>query len=167
MDFDNLLDRLEEDYFLILKKHPSMKKSSFQLPHERNLDRFLDLSNENVNNLMMISDILINDYSSTFFEAALLGKPVVFLTKDLDEYLDDRGFYFDFRTFVPGPICPTEAILAEEVKKNIGHPERVSQFVAEYFGEVPKDNASRLARFIVDYINRDGMNRVKKKVSSM
>ena len=123
----------------------------------------MDLSNENVNNLMLISDVLINDYSSTFFEFALLGKPVVFLAKDLDQYLDDRGFYYDFREFVPGPICSTEAELYDAIMSTWGDSTRVKQFVAEYFGEVPKDNAKRFAEFIVEFINRDGWGGVKRK----
>ncbi|PTX61807.1 CDP-ribitol ribitolphosphotransferase [Melghirimyces profundicolus] len=163
MNFDELLSRLDDHFMLILKKHPSMKKSSYRPPSEQHADKFLDLSNENVNNLMLISDLLINDYSSTFFEFALLGKPVVFLAKDLDEYLDDRGFYFDFKTFVPGPICMTEAALYEEIRANIGNGARVRKFAAEYFGEVPKDNAKRFADFIVRFINRDGMEHAKLK----
>ena len=163
MDFDELLSRLDDRYVLILKKHPSMKKSSYHLPSEQYAHRFMDLSNENVNNLMLISDVLINDYSSTFFEFALLGKPVVFLAKDLDQYLDDRGFYYDFRKFVPGPICSTEAELYDAIMSTWGDSTRVKQFVAEYFGEVPKDNAKRFAEFIVEFINRDGWGGVKRK----
>ena len=163
MNFDELLSRLDDRYVLILKKHPSMKKSSYRLPSEQYAHRFMDLSNENVNNLMLISDVLINDYSSTFFEFALLGKPVVFLAKDLDQYLDDRGFYYDFREFVPGPICSTEAELYDAIMSTWGDSTRVKQFVAEYFGEVPKDNAKRFAEFIVEFINRDGWGGVKRK----
>jgi hypothetical protein len=42
-------------------------------------------------------------------------------------------------------------------------PTRVKEFVAEYFGEVPKDNAKRFAEFIVEFINRDGLGLVKPK----
>lgn len=163
MNFDELLSRLDDRFVLVLKKHPSMKKSSYNLPSEQYAHRFMDLSNENVNNLMLISDVLINDYSSTFFEFALLGKPVVFLAKDLDQYLDDRGFYYDFREFVPGPICSTEAELYDAIMSTLDDPTRVKAFVAEYFGEVPKDNAKRFAEFIVEFINRDGLGRVKPK----
>src|SRR5690606_20757541 len=98
-----------------------------------------------------------------FFEFALLGKPVVFLAKDLDQYLDDRGFYYDFREFVPGPICSTEAELYDAIMSTWGDSTRVKQFVAEYFGEVPKDNAKRFAEFIADFVNRDSAEHVKRK----
>ncbi|HQE02326.1 MAG TPA: CDP-glycerol glycerophosphotransferase family protein, partial [Bacillota bacterium] len=163
MNFDELLSRLDDRFMLVLKKHPSMKKSSYNPPSEQYAHKFLDLSNENVNNLMLISDLLINDYSSTFFEFALLGKPVVFLAKDLDQYLDDRGFYYDYKEFVPGPICSSEAELYEAIMAYIDNPARVKEFVAEYFGEVPTDNAKRFAEFIVGFINRDGVERVKPK----
>lgn len=163
MNFDELLSRLDDRFMLVLKKHPSMKKSFYQPPSDEYAHRFMDLSHENVNNLMLISDVLINDYSSTFFEFALLGKPVVFLAKDLDQYLDDRGFYYDFREFVPGPICSTEAELYDAIMATLDDSTRVKQFVAEYFGEVPKDNAKRFAEFIVEFINRDGLGHAKLK----
>ncbi len=163
MDFDGLLDRLDDSYMVILKKHPSMKSSSFNPPSEHNQSRFMDLSKANVNDLMLISDILINDYSSTFFEFALLGKPVIFLAKDLHDYIDSRGFYFDFKDFVPGPICMDEETLAENVLNSKGDNSMVVKFVEEYFGEVPMDSAARLARFVVDYVNRDGVELVTLK----
>ena len=42
-------------------------------------------------------------YSSIMIEYSALNKPTVFFTYDLDEYLaNERGFYYDFKTTVPG-----------------------------------------------------------------
>ncbi|MCS1351827.1 CDP-glycerol glycerophosphotransferase family protein [Mechercharimyces sp. CAU 1602] len=163
MDFDQVLDHFDDNYVLVLKKHPSMKKSSYQPPSERNAHKFLDISNVHVNNLMLIADMLINDYSSTFFEFALLGKPVVFFAKDLDDYLDSRGFYFDYKEFVPGSICRTELELQREISKRLGDNSQVKRFVTEYFGDVPSNNSERLANFIVDFVNRSGSEIVQRK----
>ena len=38
---------------------------------------------------------------------------MIFLAYDLDEYFDWRGFYYDYKDFVPGPILTdTEEIVA-------------------------------------------------------
>src|SRR5690606_17838601 len=62
-----------------------------------------------------------------------------------------------------GPICSSEAELYEAIMAYIDNPARVREFVAEYFGEVPTDNAKRFAEFIVGFINRGGVERVKPK----
>lgn len=55
--------------------------------------------------LYLISDLLITDYSSVFFDYAHLNRPMVFFTYDLEKYASVlRGFYFDFEAVVPGPL---------------------------------------------------------------
>ena len=57
----------------------------------------------------MISDLLITDYSSVFFDYANLKRPIIFFMYDLDDYRDRlRGFYFDIEKDAPGPIVKTE-----------------------------------------------------------
>lgn len=55
--------------------------------------------------LYLISDLLITDYSSVFFDYAHLNRPMLFFTYDLERYASVlRGFYFDFEAVVPGPL---------------------------------------------------------------
>ena len=68
-------------------------------------DRVLDLSEkEPVNDLLLVADLLITDYSSVIFEAVILEIPVLFYAFDLEEYIQKRDFYFDFESMVPGPV---------------------------------------------------------------
>ena len=69
---------------------------------------------EDIQELYLISDILITDYSSVFFDYANLKRPMIFFTYDLEEYKDDiRGFYFDFEEKAPGPLVETtEEVIA-------------------------------------------------------
>ncbi|HLR59968.1 CDP-glycerol glycerophosphotransferase family protein [Staphylococcus cohnii] len=58
-----------------------------------------------VNDLYIVSDILITDYSSVFFDYANLKRPILFYTYDLDKYKDElRGFYIDMEKDLPGPL---------------------------------------------------------------
>ena len=52
---------------------------------------------------MLVSDVLVTDYSSAIYEFALLDRPMVFFAPDYEAYERERGFYFDYRTGVPGP----------------------------------------------------------------
>jgi CDP-glycerol glycerophosphotransferase len=58
--------------------------------------------------LYLIADIMVTDYSSVMFDFAVTGRPQLFFTYDLERYRDHlRGFYFDFESEAPGPLCRT------------------------------------------------------------
>ena len=57
-----------------------------------------DVSNyENLNELMLASDMLISDYSSIFFDYSIMGKPMLCFAYDYERYAKERGLYFDIR----------------------------------------------------------------------
>ena len=62
-----------------------------------------------ITELYLAADVLITDYSSVMFDFAVTGKPMIFLTPDIEKYVADRGFYFDFVAEAPGPIYHTTA----------------------------------------------------------
>ena len=68
---------------------------------------------------MLVSDVLVTDYSSAIFEFSLLDRPMVFFAPDYEAYERERGFYFDYRTGVPGPIFETTAELAAYLRAGI------------------------------------------------
>ena len=47
-------------------------------------------------------DLLISDYSSTYFDFSITGKPMLYYTYDYDEYALKRGMYFDIRVRLSG-----------------------------------------------------------------
>ncbi|WP_178076312.1 CDP-glycerol glycerophosphotransferase family protein, partial [Pseudomonas sp. 2822-15] len=62
-------------------------------------------SYDDIAELYLISDILITDYSSVFFDYANLKRPILFFTYDINKYKDTlRGFYLDFENEAPGPL---------------------------------------------------------------
>lgn len=59
--------------------------------------------------LLACVDLVITDYSSVFFDVLIRQIPIVFMVPDLDEYEErTRGFYWDLRTYAPGPLVKTE-----------------------------------------------------------
>jgi CDP-glycerol glycerophosphotransferase len=69
-----------------------------------------------ITELYLAADVLITDYSSVMFDFAVTGKPMIFLTPDIEQYVSDRGFYFDFVAEAPGPICHTTAQVIESLE---------------------------------------------------
>ena len=74
---------------------------------------------DDLNDLYLISDLMITDYSSTMFDYSVLKRPMVFHMYDLERYEREiRGFYFDLDE-LPGPITKTEEELAEAIRDGI------------------------------------------------
>ncbi|MDI9489535.1 MAG: CDP-glycerol glycerophosphotransferase family protein, partial [Bacillota bacterium] len=72
---------------------------------------------DDITELYLISDILITDYSSVFFDYANLRRPILFYTYDLDKYRDMlRGFYLDIEKDVPGPLLFTDEEVVAAIK---------------------------------------------------
>lgn len=67
-----------------------------------------------INDLILASDLLVTDYSSISFDYCVTGKPMYFLVPDLRQYRDEvRGFYLDWETTAPGPLCSDTTQLCE------------------------------------------------------
>jgi CDP-ribitol ribitolphosphotransferase len=102
-----------------------------------------------INRLMLVSDVMITDYSSAIFEFALLGRPIGFFAPDLDAYQRERGFYFDYRATVPGPVFTETEELATWLRDGPFDTERVRAFAAASF-DVADGRASR--RFVDEVV---------------
>ena len=68
-----------------------------------------------INELYAAADVMVTDYSSTMFDFAITGRPIVFYPYDRDRYADIvRGFYFELGPDdAPGPIVTTQSDLLE------------------------------------------------------
>ncbi len=116
LDLRKLKMNLEDNFILLLKRHPITKKRGLEIPDE--LKSFCIDAGDffSISELIVISDILISDYSSLIFEWCLFEKPLYFLVPDLDEYIDERGFYFDFKSLIMESRLDTTDDLIRAVK---------------------------------------------------
>ena len=76
----------KNNFVFIIKMHPFIKEL-LKVPSEYN--NILELSEENINDLIYISDIMITDYSSCAYEFSFFNRILVFyrFDKELYEYL--------------------------------------------------------------------------------
>lgn len=132
LDIKAFTDKFSDEYALILKMHPSVKKG-VSIPEELVNDVF-DFSDMDMNDLLLSTDILITDYSSVIFDYSILKKPMLFFAYDLEDYMAERSFYYDYETFVPGPIVSTNEELFEMIEKiNSIDLEQVEKFANRFF----------------------------------
>lgn len=135
LDLQYLFDKLGDDYIILLKHHPLVKKRP-EVPE--NLANFaVDVTdNLSIEQLLCTSDMCISDYSSLVFEYSLFEKPMIFFAYDYDNYCDWRGFYYDYKEFVPGPIFTETKQIAEYIQ-NIDtsfDKEKVRAFREKFMG---------------------------------
>jgi CDP-glycerol glycerophosphotransferase len=107
-----------------------------------------------IQELLLASDVLVTDYSSSFFDFALLGRPIVFYAYDLENYRDNlRGFYLPYdEGTLPGPITRTQDELFTALEASAaasGPDERVLAFAATY---APHDDGHASARVVDDLL---------------
>jgi CDP-glycerol glycerophosphotransferase len=70
--------------------------------------------------LLAITDVLITDYSSIFFDYLPTGRPILFYTYDLEQYQQERGLYFGMDE-MPGANCATLEQLGAELGRTLQH----------------------------------------------
>jgi CDP-ribitol ribitolphosphotransferase len=132
LDIAALHRALGSEYRLILRLH-SFVKSAMRIPPEVG-DFVVDASAEpDANEVLLAGDILVSDYSSIIFEYALLNRPMAFLAPDLAAYERERGFFFDYRTGVPGPVMEETEQLARWIQAKQFDLQRVRAFAAASF----------------------------------
>lgn len=75
------------------------------------------------NEVLGISDLLITDYSSIFFDFLPLDRPIVYFTPDSAQYGGSRGLYMSADE-LPGPTVETPAELGRTVRETLGGQDR-------------------------------------------
>lgn len=113
VDLQKVMSLLPEDCVLLFRAHHQNGISGII----QNSERIIDVTEvDDINELYMISDLMVTDYSSTMFDFSNLKRPMVFHMYDRDEYEKSiRGFYFDMSE-LPGPITATEEQLADAIR---------------------------------------------------
>ncbi|MFI5225139.1 MAG: CDP-glycerol glycerophosphotransferase family protein [Candidatus Limnocylindrales bacterium] len=127
LDLGLLRQTLGADHVVLLRLHPFVRAAG---PIDPSLSGFvIDVSaHPDINELMLVSDILVSDYSSAIYEFSLLGRPMAFFAPDQDVYEGERGFYFEYRTGVPGPVFETSRELADFLRAGVFDLDRVARF---------------------------------------
>ena len=131
VDFRKWQEALGEEYIIVFKPH-------YLIINDFDIKAFEGFVYEasatsDIAELYLISDLLITDYSSVFFDYAILNRPMYFYMFDLDEYASElRGFYFDIYETLPGPIVQNENDLLAQIKNSNFDYDRLKKFNQEF-----------------------------------
>src|SRR5699024_3318423 len=102
-DLRKLYESLGDDYIIFLLLHYFVAENIDLVCY---VVYFFDVSyHKYISELYLITDILITDYSSVFFDFSNLNRPMLFFVYDIEDYRENlRAFYFDFDVQAPGPL---------------------------------------------------------------
>lgn len=149
IDFKSLKENLSDEYVLIVKLHPFITNCpDFG---EEYKDFIINLSHENeINDLLFISDMMITDYSSVCFEFSLLNRPMIFFAYDMEDYIAKRDFYYPYESFVPGPIVRNTNELLDIIKNNKFDLEKLNNFRNKFFDHFDGNSSKRVVDLILN-----------------
>lgn len=112
-DFEEMVGELQNEYNLLLKVHPFIYRQV-----QENISKVhLVPDYVDINDLLNITDVLITDYSSVFFDFIHTGNLILFYVWDESDYKSERGLYFE-STELPGRIVTNIDCLITTIKDN-------------------------------------------------
>lgn len=158
IDYDRLLkaatERFGGKWKILNRFHFKVASALKSMPSIRdNPDILNGNSYDDIQELMLISDIGITDYSSWICDFVLTGKPGFIYANDLSEYNNERGFYY--------PLESTPFAIAEnndEMEQNIlnfnefEYARKKEQFLADRGCAEQGDAAYKVVELMKKYI---------------
>lgn len=105
-ELDTLNNKMKEyNVVLLVKLHFYHQKDLDNLNNEYSNIIFVKGSDieQDIYSILSMTDFLITDYSSIYFDYLHSNKPIIFFAFDKEDYLkNDRAFYFDYEEITPG-----------------------------------------------------------------
>jgi CDP-glycerol glycerophosphotransferase len=134
LDLAALSSSLGEDHAVLFRKHPRVVDP---VPADA-AALICDVSEyPDELELLLVADVLVTDYSSSVFDYAVTGRPIILFAPDLERYRDEiRGLSIDLAAVAPGPLLRTTEDVIEALRDpdavRAAHAERYEAFVAAH-----------------------------------
>ena len=151
IDFDLLKNELSDTHILLVKLHYLVKDSADWSKY----DGFIYQCDQScdIQELYLISDILITDYSSVMFDYSIIKKPMIIYAYDYEKYRDNlRGFYFNIYEEFPGPIVENTPDLIDSIQNYDckEYEEKYKRFVNKFTNFDDGNASSRIVDLIIE-----------------
>ena len=147
IDWLSLENSLGDDEIFIIHRHPVMRED---LLHGKFYPNVKDYTNEPLNELLSVADVLITDYSSVMFDAVLMDIPIVFYCPDIKNYA--RDFYLRYPADLPGEAVESFDELLSTVRAagDGGIDPRAEDFRRRQLSACDGHSTQRVAELIIE-----------------
>ncbi len=141
-------EELGKDFILLFRAHYEVAK----VMNIKENDFVRDMTAyPALNELMIVSDILISDYSSVYFDYSIMNKCMLHFTYDYDAYSEQRGMYFDIRKYISGGKTEQEVIsilktLDED--EELGKTKAFREKYVNFYGNATKCSVDYIAKHL-------------------
>lgn len=160
VDYPALKEALEERFggnWVILQRlhfHTQLViKKNIRLLGQPEYDFVVSANNyEDMQELMMVSDAGITDYSSWICDFVLTKRPAFLFVTDIASYVTERGFYYDL-TETPFPVCRSNNELLENVR-NFDN-EKYLKDIDVFFEKLGCYETGEASQKVVEFIKKD------------
>ncbi|MBE6140834.1 MAG: teichoic acid biosynthesis protein [Firmicutes bacterium] len=148
LDFKRINDFCKDKYVFLIKLHPFITEKP-DIPEEYS-DKIIDFSfYKNINELYYVTDIMITDYSSCYYEFSLMKRPILFYTYDRCLYELSRGVYQNIKDSAPGKVCDTFDELMKSLENEDFELDKTKRFVKENFDTMDNKSSERIINNIL------------------
>ena len=156
IDLGKIYKEYKDEYVFVFKWHPALynniangKVEGFDF--SKYSDFYYDLSEErDINDLLLVSDILITDYSSVIFDWAFLERPIIYFAYDKEDYENGRGLYFPFDEYIFGSVAKNCDELIKAIKKKDLCKSKRKKFIDKFIGACDGHSTEKTYKFIFE-----------------
>ncbi len=142
IDLDEIYKFCGDKWIFVIKLHPFID-NSFEIPEEYR-DKIFDFWDyQDINKLYYVTDLLVTDYSSNYYDYALLEKPVIFYTYDREFYELTRGVHRGVKQHAPGKVVESFEEFLQALKDEDFEEDKIKEFAKENFGHYTGDGADK------------------------
>lgn len=150
LQLDKLVNELGDKYQIVVKWHTALynniKRGIVGFDGEGVVDAS---SYSDINDLMVVADVLVTDYSSVIFDWYLLDKPVIYFVYDLEEYEAGRGLYFCFDEYVYGQVVTDCEGLIDAIRREDLSTEKRNAFGDKFMSACDGRSTERTIEWIL------------------
>lgn len=139
LNISNLKNILSEKFggkWIVIFRYHHLQKGRIRVPDSMDLTEYPDMQE-----LLLISDVLITDYSSSMWDFSLMHKPAFIFAEDVEHYIGkERGEFYWPLNKLPFSISQSNNELSENILKFDAkkYYENISKYHSE-FGRYNKD----------------------------
>ena len=164
IDLDKLKSLLSDSYYIVSKNHVYNITESA-----------IDNTKLETQELLLVSDYLISDFSSVVFDAFAIDLPVILYVNDFERYQQSRGVYPELWNYLKDLAVDTEEKVADKIrsfeftesyralKEKYSYKNSMGQSLAEIIVEMAKHWAKLLRTSLVfENIDSIGAGTLKK-----